>query len=97
MPLGARVGCLCHSTYRFHCCSVRGRRSWATSFTGAADKPAIATRAAQWRFTFDTDDDRRRRDAVHMAVVMVRTSQDTRPASATQLAAAAIQLHEELL
>jgi len=69
----------------------------ATGIVPEADKPAIATRAAQWRFTFDTDDDRRRRDAVHMAVVMVRTSQDTRPASATQLAAAAIQLHEELL
>lgn len=69
----------------------------ATGVAPEADKPAIAARAAQWSFTYDTDDDRRRRDAVRMAAVVIRSSQDNRPSSATQLAATAIQLHEELL
>ena len=37
LSLGASVGSLCHSSCRFHSCSVRGRRSCATSLTSTLD------------------------------------------------------------
>jgi uncharacterized protein len=60
---------------------------------GADDetKDPIAHRVRQWHFTFPTDDDHRRRAAVHTAVRTVRAS------SVTQLAVAAIERHEEFL
>jgi uncharacterized protein len=54
-------------------------------------KEAIAHRARRWRFTFPTDDDRRRHAAV-------RTATRTVPAtSVTHLAVRAIESHEEFL
>lgn len=69
----------------------------ATGLAPEGDKPAIAEAAARWRFRYDTDDDVRRRDAVRMATVVLRTSQLDRTTSATQLAAAAVDAYEELL
>jgi Fe-S-cluster containining protein len=54
-------------------------------------KEEIARRARRWRFSFPTDDDRRRQDAVRAAARSVRAS------SVTQLAIRAIESHEEFL
>jgi uncharacterized protein len=64
----------------------------------AGDKPAIAARAARWRFAFPTDDDQARRDAVQAALGALRAARaagdDTVPRQPTQLAAAAVEHHE---
>jgi hypothetical protein len=54
-------------------------------------KEPVALRARRWRFSFPTDDDRRRHDAVLAAVASVRAT------SVTQLAVRAIETHEEFL
>jgi Fe-S-cluster containining protein len=54
-------------------------------------KAPIARRARRWRFTFPTDDDRRRQAAVRAAVRNVRAT------SVTQLAVRAVERHEEFL
>src|SRR5438132_4065940 len=54
-------------------------------------KAPIALRAQRWRFSFPTDDDRQRHNAVRAAVASVRAT------SVTQLAVRAIETHEELL
>jgi hypothetical protein len=54
-------------------------------------KEPVALRARRWRFSFPTDDDRRRHDAVRAAVASVRAT------SVTQLAVRAIETHEEFL
>lgn len=70
----------------------------ATGLAPEADKPAIAERAAAWQFSYDTPEDRRRRDAVRLAVMTLRTIEvGGRVTSATQLAAAAVDAHDELL
>ena len=70
----------------------------ATGLVPEDDKPAIAERAAAWRFTYDEPDDRRRQQAVHMAVVLLGNVQlEGRVTSTTQLAAAAVDAHEEFL
>lgn len=63
-----------------------------------ADKPAIRDRARRWRFALDTPDDRARHDAVRLTAVAIRASQvGGRPTSATQLAAQAVLVHDDLL
>jgi Fe-S-cluster containining protein len=57
----------------------------------ADTKVEIAARAARWRFTFPTDEDRRRHTAVRVAVRSVRAT------SVTELAVKAIESHEEHL
>lgn len=70
----------------------------ATGLAPERDKPAIADRAATWTFRYEGGDDRRRQEAVRTAVVAIRSQQlGGRPTSATQLAAAAILAHDELL
>jgi uncharacterized protein len=70
----------------------------ATGLSPEPDKPAIALRAAEWTFRYEDADDHRRRDAVRTAVVAIRSQQvGGRPTSTTQLAAAALLAHEELL
>jgi Fe-S-cluster containining protein len=66
----------------------------ATGLDIDADDPTkdpIARRVKRWRFTHPTNDDRRRQDAVRVAVRTVRGT------SVTQLAVAAIEHHEEFL
>lgn len=70
----------------------------ATGLEPEADKPAIAAVAATWRFRVETAEDRRRHEAVRMAVAVLRCVQvGGRVSSTTQLAAAAVELHDELL
>ena len=70
----------------------------ATGLTPEGDKPAIAERAARWRFTYETPEDRSRQTAVRLAAATLRSVQvGGRGTSATQLAAAAVAAHEELL
>jgi Fe-S-cluster containining protein len=54
-------------------------------------KEPVARQARRWRFTFPTDDDRRRQAAVRAAVRNVRAT------SVTQLAVRAVERHEEFL
>lgn len=54
-------------------------------------KEEIARRAARWRFSFPTDDDRRRHEAVRTAARTVRAT------SVTQLSVRAVETHEEFL
>jgi Fe-S-cluster containining protein len=69
----------------------------ATGIVPEADKPAIAARALEWRFRHESTEDRDRQAAVRLAVVAIRTNEVGRPTSATQLAAAAVLAHDELL
>jgi hypothetical protein len=57
-------------------------------------KTPIARQARRWRFSFPTESDRRRRDAVRSAVASLRGN--GRP-DATPLAVRAIEIHEEFL
>ena len=57
----------------------------------AESKADIAARAARWRFTFPGNEDRRRQEAVRVAVRTVRAT------SVTELAVKAIESHEEYL
>lgn len=57
----------------------------------AEDKAEIAVRAGQWRFSFPTDEDRRRHTAVRTAVRSVRAP------SITELAVRAVESHEDFL
>ena len=54
-------------------------------------KAPIARRARRWRFTFPTDDDRRRHAAVRAAARSIPAT------SVTQLAVRAVESHEEFL
>ena len=66
----------------------------ATGLDVGADDPTkdpIAERVSRWRFSFPTDDDRRREAAVGTAVRTVRAT------SVTQLAVTAIERYEEFL
>ena len=66
----------------------------ATGLDVGADDPTkdpIAERAGQWQFSFPTDDDRRRHDAVRTAVRTVRAT------SVTRLAVTAVEQHEDFL
>ena len=70
----------------------------ATGVPPDGDKPAIAERARRWRFELVTTEDRARYEATHLAVTAIHTSQLTaRPTSATQLAAQAVLVHDDLL
>lgn len=70
----------------------------ATGLRPEDDKPAIATRAADWRFRYDRESDRRRQQATILAVTALRHVElGGRPTSATQLAAAAVLAHDEFL
>jgi Fe-S-cluster containining protein len=68
----------------------------AAGLTPEADKPAIAARALDWRFRYESPEDHDRQAAVRLAVVAIRANQVDRPTSATQLAAAAVLAHDEL-
>jgi uncharacterized protein len=62
----------------------------------------IATRARRWTFSYPTDEDRRRHDAVQIAAVRLREDRTARPdgldpTNATQLAVAAVALHEAFM
>jgi Fe-S-cluster containining protein len=66
------------------------------------DKALIAQRARRWRFTFASEADRVRRDAVAAAAAFVREHRDAVPpervpSNATQLAVLAIELHADFL
>lgn len=66
----------------------------ATGLDVDADDPTkdpIAQRVKRWRFTYPTNDDRRRQDAVHVAVRTVRAT------SVTQLAVSAVERYQEFL
>ena len=66
----------------------------ATGLDVGADDPTkdpIAERVGRWRFSFPTDDDRRRHAAVRAAVRTVRAT------SVTRLAVTAIEQYEEFL
>jgi Fe-S-cluster containining protein len=56
----------------------------------AADKPAIAARAARWRFTYADDDGARAHEAARAVAVELRRTHPTAPA--TDLAARAVEL-----
>lgn len=67
-----------------------------------ADKPLIAQRTRRWRFDFPDAGDRIRYDAVHAAASFLREHGDEipaadRPANETQLAVAALEMHETFL
>ena len=63
-----------------------------------ADKPAIAARAAEWRFREDDPDDTARLRATRLAAITLGGTQvGGRHSSATQLAAEAVAIHDELL
>ena len=57
-------------------------------------KALIGRRARRWRFSFPTDADRRRRDAVRAAVASLRVDGGS---NVTRLAVRAIEIHEEFL
>lgn len=57
----------------------------------AESKADIAARSRRWRFTFPTDDDRRRHAAVRVAVRSVRAT------SVTELAVRSIECHDAYL
>jgi hypothetical protein len=65
------------------------------------DKGAIAGRARRWRFTFTTDEDRSRLDAVRAAAAFLRDHREVLPPgttlTATQHAVLAIEVHEAFL
>ena len=66
------------------------------------DKPLIAERASRWRFNYPTDDDRTQHDAVRASALYLREHHDAPrdgnvPATATQLAVAAIEAHVAFL
>lgn len=66
----------------------------ATGLDVSAEDPRkepVALRVRRWRFTFPTDDDRRRHAAVRTAARTVRAT------SVTQLAVSAIETHERFL
>lgn len=70
----------------------------ATGLVPEDDKPAIAARAAEWRFREETPDDTARLRATRMAAITLRSAQlGGRHTSATQLAAEAVAIHDELL
>jgi Fe-S-cluster containining protein len=70
----------------------------ATGLVPEDDKPAIAARAAAWRFREDRPQDRARRSATRLAVVALATVQlGGRATSSTQRAAAAVAVHDEFL
>ena len=69
----------------------------AAGLAPEGDKPAIAERAAAWRFSYDDPDDHRRQQAVRTAVAFLRHDQLGRVTSTTQLAAAAVDAHDEFL
>ncbi|HYT39782.1 MAG TPA: hypothetical protein VEN99_09740, partial [Acidimicrobiia bacterium] len=56
-----------------------------------ARKAPVALRARRWRFTFPTDEDRRRHEAVRAAIRSLRAT------SVTELAVRAVETHEEFL
>jgi hypothetical protein len=57
-------------------------------------KALIGRRARRWRFSFPTEADRRRRDAVRAAVASLRVEGGS---NVTRLAVRAIETHEEFL
>ena len=65
------------------------------------DKGAIAERSRRWRFTFPTDADRVRQDAVGSAAIFLRDHREVLPpgttVTATQLAVLAIEVHDAFL
>jgi len=66
------------------------------------DKVLIARRARRWRFSFPTEADRNRRDAVRAAAAFLQDRSGLLPSGAvprntTQLAVLAIELHEAFL
>jgi Fe-S-cluster containining protein len=67
-----------------------------------ADKDAIAQRARRWEFAFPAPEDRTGRDAVRAAATFLREhvellTRDGVPASATQIAVVATELHDFFL
>jgi hypothetical protein len=64
---------------------------------GDPDKTAIARQARRWAFTFPTDDDRRRHAAVADAITALQAGGPTGPASITELAVRAVEIHEEFI
>ncbi len=72
----------------------------ATGVAVADELPAVAARAARWRFAVADDEDRRHLTAVHAAVESLREQVATRGGpgpSPTQLAARAVEVHETFL
>jgi len=74
----------------------------ATGIDVSADtaKSSIAQQSRRWVFSFPTDEDTVRRDAVHAAAAYLRTNPDVAGdggASPTQLAVMAIDVHDEFL
>jgi uncharacterized protein len=68
----------------------------------AAEDGLIAERAGRWRFSFPTEADRRRRDAVREAAVFIRERphelpEGAAPANATQHAVLAVEIHERFV
>jgi Fe-S-cluster containining protein len=66
------------------------------------DKPRIAERARQWRFTFADDAGRARQGAAHAAATYLQDRRDrlpegTVPANPTQLAVLAVEVHDAFL
>jgi uncharacterized protein len=67
---------------------------------GDADKAAIAVRVRRWKFSFPTDADRVRHDAVRAAADYLRSHADVLPgggATDTQLAVLAVEAHSAFL
>jgi hypothetical protein len=58
---------------------------------------AIATRAASWRFSFASDDDRVLHDATRAAAAHLRDALDPPPVNATELAVLALDVHDVFL
>lgn len=91
-------GCTAYEVRPRRCRTYDCRIFPATGLVPEDDKPAIAAVAAEWRFRYETDEDRRRQQAVGMTVVALRSVQvGGRVTSTTQLAAAAVAAHDELL
>ena len=66
------------------------------------DKPLIAEQARRWEFNYPSDDDRTQHDAVRASALYLCEHQDAfpdgnTPATATQLAVAAIEAHVAFL
>jgi hypothetical protein len=89
--------------HRPRTCRTYDCRIFAAS-AGAVDSapPAVARRARRWRFDVRSDEDRSRRDAVRAAAAFVAEHAadlpaGVAPASATQRAVLAVELHDVFL
>lgn len=79
-------------------CRVYDCRIFPAAGLDAADdgKHLVAERARRWRFRHEDDDDRARHDAVRSAAVLLGAD-GSGPPSATQTAAAAVEIHDAFL